>query len=51
MVQRLLVSPNSQFVLELSKDGDKANGTPVVIALEREGAEEQLWRLVVVKGA
>jgi hypothetical protein len=30
----------SPFVLELSKDGDKANDTPVVNALERK-VEEQ----------
>jgi hypothetical protein len=36
--------PESPFVFELSKDGDKADGTPVVIALERE-AEDQYWRL------
>ena len=37
--------PSSPFVLELSKDGDRANGTPVVIAFERE-VEEQYWRFV-----
>ena len=38
---------DSPFVLELSQDGDKANGTPVVIARER-GIEAQKWRLVPV---
>lgn len=41
---------DSPFILELSRDGDKANGTPVVIALD-QGAEAQKWRLVAVQGA
>ena len=41
--QRIFL-PESPFVFELSKDGDKADGTPVVIALEQE-KEDQYWRL------
>ena len=42
-----LYVPESPFVLELSKNGDKANGTPVVLALTH-GAEVEKWRFVAV---
>ena len=35
--------PESPFLFELSKDGDKANGTPVVIEFENR-TEAQQWR-------
>lgn len=43
--------PRLTFVLELTKDGDKANGTPVVITLAKPDVEAQQWRFVEVKGA
>ena len=38
-----LFVPETPFLLELSKNGDKANGTPVVIALGN-GTEAQKWK-------
>ena len=40
-VQSIFV-PESPFLFELSKDGDKANGTPVVIAFEHRTEAQQL---------
>ena len=48
---RSLFVPSSPFVLELTKGGDKANGTPVVITLAKPDVEAHEWRFVEVSSA